>query len=299
MRRKALALFSSAVAAIALAACSAPVTTGKPSENVGAKDIASAADGVHLGSGWYPLEHYEGQTFRWVNNDAEITVCPAPAHGKLAMELEPGPSLGSRRLIVDVRSLAGTAQRIDVSGHRIVSIALAKEVPQTLLLHVQSRSLPVPHEKRTLNFRVFSVSLDSNASACPKDIVRDGSPITLGPGWYGHEVSAGESFRWVNNNAVITMTKPIANTVTIEADAEPGPGLAGAPMLLTLVDSTGRMVAKAQPMMQRGIASLTVTAAKPNAKYALHVTSPGKRVAGDPRILNFRVFDVHVAPAAK
>lgn len=296
MRLKALALFSTVVAAAAVTGCSAPVKTSQPSAP---KDIASTADGVHLGGGWYPLELYEGQTFRWVDNDAEITACPVAGHAKIALELEPGPSLGTKNMTLVVRSAAGTAQKIPVPDRRVVSIVLAKAVPQTVILHVQSRDLRAPHEKRTLNFRVFSISLGSNASACPKAIVRDGSPLRLGAGWYGEETSAGESFRWVNNDAVLSLTKPMAAPFKIEADVEPGPGLAGAPLLLTLVDSSGRTVAKAAPVAARGNVSMPVRGAKADAKYRLHVSSPGKRVPGDPRILNFRVFDLRAVQLVK
>lgn len=296
MRRKVLALFSVVLAAAALGGCSAP---GKMSEPVASKDIASAADGVHLGSGWYPFEQYQGQTFRWVNNDAEIVACPAAGHATISLELEPGPSLGSKKMTLLVRSAEGTSQILSVLDRRVVRIALANSAPQTLVLHVQSRGLRVPREKRMLNFRVFSISLGSNASACPKDVLRDGSPLKLGAGWYAGETNGGESFRWVNNDAEIVLTKSTARPFKLEADVEPGPGLAGAPLILTLTDSSGHPVGKTAPVAAREVVSFPLHAATAKTRYRLRVASPDKRVPGDARILNFRVFDIHAVPLAK
>lgn len=296
MRHKVLALFSSAVLAAAFAGCSAPVKT---SQSQAPKDIASSTDGVHLGSGWYPLEQYGGETFRWVDNNAEITACPTGGHAKVALELEPGPSLGTKKMTLFVRSGQGTAQAISVPDRRVVTIALPKNLPQTLILHVQSRNLRPPHEKRILNFRVFSVALGSSASACPRDVVRDGSPLKLGAGWYGIETSGAEFFRWVNDNAQVSLTKPMAVPYALELDVEPGPGLGGAPLVLILADSKGRTVAKSGPVTARTIVSMPVRETKPDEHLLLRAVSPGKRVPGDSRILNFRVFDLHAVPLTK
>ena len=51
-----------------------------------------AAARVDFGTGWYPLETFGGQTFRWANNDARITVRAKNTKlNKAIVDVEPGP----------------------------------------------------------------------------------------------------------------------------------------------------------------------------------------------------------------
>ncbi len=126
-----------------------------------ATDIVEPASRVRLGDGWYPLETYKGQTFRWVNNDAEIMVSGS-GHGPqvINLQLEPGARPKGQPLDLQVLGTeGGSVTEYSVSGPSTVSI----EVPAvpTLFryrLHVEDSAVPTGADPRTLNFRVFRIS---------------------------------------------------------------------------------------------------------------------------------------------
>jgi hypothetical protein len=121
-------------------------------------------DGLLLGDGWYSLE-VSSESFRWVNNDAEVIVKSPDklAMGTLSLELEPGPSLGRQffelELLDETGRIVSTAK---VQGRKIVQLTLPPGVKsQKFRLHVEgSEQQDVPNDSRTLNFRVFWMALN-------------------------------------------------------------------------------------------------------------------------------------------
>ena len=79
-------------------------------------------------------------------------------------------------------------------------------------------------------------------AAAPSDIVSPGSGLTLGTGWYLHETAAGNSFRWVANNAQIVVNRPIGSVKKIAIVAEAGPGLGQPKMTVHVLDRAGKEV---------------------------------------------------------
>src|SRR5207248_2198098 len=68
--------------------------------------IDLVSDGVFVGQGWYPLEAFGGEVFRWVANDAELVIGGSDeglARSVLQLVIEPGPGLGMRAFILQVR----------------------------------------------------------------------------------------------------------------------------------------------------------------------------------------------------
>lgn len=286
-----------AVVALALAGCSNGSVVKDEKAAAPRTDILAAGDGVLLGSGWYPLEHFEGKTFRWVKNDAEFVVCPDASHHDLTVDMEPGPSSDPKHFALAVIAGGKSIQTLDVPDHRPVVISLPANQAQTITLHASSPNRAVPHEKRLLNFRVFSAGLGSPRTACPPGIVHDNSQIELTKNWYGVETSGADSFRWVNNDAAVTVRRPIAAKSALEVDVEPGPGLSGKPLTLSVLDGS-KEIAKSPPVTFRQIVVLPLQAPIAAGKtLTLHVSSPGRKVHGDPRTLNYRVFDIRLRPA--
>ena len=125
-------------------------------------DWWSAEDksGVQFGNGWYPLETYGGQTFRWANNDAAITVRIAKS-SELVVDVEPGPGEGGRPGVLHLLDAAGE----DVGSKTIVGRQLVKFTlpqgasPKSFVLHIDGGGAKVPSDPRILDFRVFSVSV--------------------------------------------------------------------------------------------------------------------------------------------
>ena len=56
------------------------------------REIVQPGTGIGIGRGWYPYERYQGASFRWVNNDAEINFDPAMAAPPVSLDMEPGPA---------------------------------------------------------------------------------------------------------------------------------------------------------------------------------------------------------------
>jgi hypothetical protein len=118
------------------------------------------ADGLFVGYGWYALENFGGQSFRWVSNDAELVVwSPSGSRQQLRLELEPGPGLGGQPMALHVLDEQGQAvASAAVQGRQSVDVTLPLTASQTAVyrLHVDGGGLPTPTDPRTLNFRVFA-----------------------------------------------------------------------------------------------------------------------------------------------
>ena len=129
------------------------------------------------------------------------------------------------------------------------------------------------------------------SSAPPSDIVPSVSAITLGAGWYPFETYAGQSFRWVDNDAVFIIPKPDNTVAKIAVELEPGPGLGVNTKAFTL-DVIGDGSVAASTVVrghQRVRLDLPVLIGKDNA-FRFHVAGGGKKIPSDKRVLNFRVF---------
>lgn len=282
--------------AIILSACGgqgpAPSASASPSN-----DIVRAGDGVRLGSGWYPVEHYRNLVFRWVTNDAEITACPDANNRTLALLLERGPSIGAGRFVLHIRGNRGDNETATVKPGQYVKIAVRDSAPaETFVLHSDSRNLPVPRDIRKLNFRALAIILGSSAGNCKNEIVFDGSPLALGSNWYSYETFNGQSFRWVNNDAHVKLTAAQTKPFVLEAEVEPGPGLGGAPLQIAVRDASGNLLARNAPVRGSSYVEFRLPAEPANTVLTLAVTSKNAKAAHEKRTLNFRVFGLKIKP---
>ncbi len=118
---------------------------------------------VDFGAGWYPLETYGGQTFRWANNDARLLIRGAITNrSKLVLDVVPGPGeaqgVGNLHLLDDKGHALGSAA---IPGRRRVTFVLrASSGPSTYILHIDRGGALTPSDPRILNFRVFAVSVE-------------------------------------------------------------------------------------------------------------------------------------------
>jgi hypothetical protein len=123
----------------------------------GGPDIA--LNGVWLGQGWYDVETQNGRRFRWANTNSEFRL---KSPGTVRLEIEPGPSLGATDLALNVLDASGRKLKsIRVHGHQKLDLDLASAWSGAGLyrLSVDSARKPVPNDPRTLNFRVWELSL--------------------------------------------------------------------------------------------------------------------------------------------
>lgn len=125
------------------------------------RNIIPYHDFIVTGNGWYPIETYNGNIFRWVTNDAEIIIgAPSGKISKICVELEAGPSLGRTSFMLDVLDGAGkVVAQTGVVNREKVSFDVPLHYNETAIfrLHVDSDDLPVPGDSRIMNFRVFSL----------------------------------------------------------------------------------------------------------------------------------------------
>jgi hypothetical protein len=145
-------------------------------------DIVDPDADLRLGAGWYGFERYNGQSFRWVNNDAELVVGGTDAsEEQVNLRLEAAPRTDGQPLKLDVLDSDDGHQvaQYDVAGASTISIMVpAVNSSFRYRLHVENSSTPNGPDPRTLNFRVFEVSQaipPSQLGAFPSDLDALGS----------------------------------------------------------------------------------------------------------------------------
>lgn len=138
----------------------------------------------------------------------------------------------------------------------------------------------------------FMVRMAANAAPAG-DIVKSGSGLTLGRGWYSLETLNGRPFHWANNDSVIIIHRPQKDLKKIALEIQGGPGL-NSPQNFTLHlrnSSSADIAIIHIPGSQKVRFDIPVRAGQDTA-VTLHVDGGGKRIPKDPRILNYRVFSI-------
>jgi len=253
---------------------------------VPAGDIIRSA-GVTLGANWFPLETFGGQTFRWVNNYAEIDVTKSSLGAALYLDVEPGPSVVA--MPMKLRFVSGSST-VDFSvSHR----AVVRIVPTatTTSMRVLNGGKPVAGDSRLLNVRVFSIGTTKPAAEAARDGDIVDANIRIGANWGVLEHYEGKTFRWIDNDATFSVAPAHKRVLVLTVQA--GPGLGATPLRLSVFTGAQTLVAKGSPA---GSGPATISVPLPNGTtvFRLHVDGGGAKIASDPRILNFRVLDAHV-----
>jgi hypothetical protein len=276
-------------------------------------DIAPSDESIVLSGEWQPLEHWGGDTYRWVSRDGEFTLLGVEDGTEpLEIELEPGPGVAELPLRLEV---------VDETGSPMLKAALERRetlrfgVPVHAGLRRRLRVLAlnggrtVTGETRALDFRIFRIDRQRAAGApveraapvaeaappprpaeSTPDIVPDDNSIVLSESWYPFEEWAGERFRWVSILGEFTLVAQANGMECLEIDVEPGPGVAEYPLRLEVVDALGRQLgAAALNRRQTVMVDVAVRAGEKNRLRVL-ARNGGRTVPGDPRVLDFRVF---------
>jgi hypothetical protein len=125
------------------------------------RNIIPFHDFIAAGNNWYPVETYEGTTFRWVHNDAELIIsAPSGKYSKISMELEAGPSLGRTSFILEIQDIYGrVVAEAGVMNRAIISFDVPLVYNETAIfrLHVESDDMSVTGDNRIMNYRVFAL----------------------------------------------------------------------------------------------------------------------------------------------
>ncbi len=120
--------------------------------------------GVTVGSGWYGLERFKNATFRWVDNNARFTVtAPKDEHAQLALLVESGPGMDTKQFTLQLQRNGTSVGFADVlrQASTIYFDVDLKAGQNEFVLHANGGGKPAPHDPRTLNFRVFRVTVTS------------------------------------------------------------------------------------------------------------------------------------------
>jgi len=126
----------------------------------GARDII-ASPGIELGKGWGVIESLRNETFRWVENDAQIIIeSPKQGAATISVLVEPGPGVGQSfvlKVLDSTGDLVG-AQFLQgrITAHFTVPLKTGRNEFQ---LHVDTGGKRIPSDPRILNFRVFKIEL--------------------------------------------------------------------------------------------------------------------------------------------
>ncbi len=125
-------------------------------------DILPPGSSARPGSGWYPLETFNGETFRWAANDAQIEIPEKSNVKHLLLEVEPGPGVGSKPFILRVLEASGAQiAEIEVRTRQTVSIPIGKaeeEGPVSVTLRAEGGGTQIGSDHRIMNFRAFQHS---------------------------------------------------------------------------------------------------------------------------------------------
>jgi hypothetical protein len=125
------------------------------------RDLFDTANGIAPGAGWYELEHFRGETFRWAKDvESELIVsAPDEKAALLGIQIEPGPGVGSAAFELLVRDESG-----EIVARTLVERLRYTEIPlpckpgctRVFSLSAVGGGRPCPNgDPRILNFRVY------------------------------------------------------------------------------------------------------------------------------------------------
>lgn len=271
--------------------------------------------------------------FRWVSDGKNnwfsvIIVRPSDRQHYLHFCAESGPGLDFRPLPLVGRDADGKelAQftvdtfgcfSTDIAGRRgpfrFSSNVVGRVVSQLDMRHLNFRVFHVgvtdaPYDLATLRHLNALEDITPKATAAalqtfharPSSSIPPPGTVYLRNNWYPFEKFSGDSFRWVRNDAEIALFRRRGERHDLELDIEPGPSLGKETLSLHILDERGREVASASVT---GRKTLNLDIPPGNEAFQLlrihAVDSDNLSIPNDPRILNFRVFRIGIAPAAK
>ena len=247
-----------------------------------------------LGPDWHPVETVDGADFRRLTNDATAYV-PAieRIEHRVSVELEALHGLDrAQAFALDIfddedRRIAQAVVR----GRQTIQFHLPAGRPKLHRVHFHAGNSTNPaalHDPGPPAFRIFSI----RAEPLRPEVVPLLAGFRIGRGgWYVLEETVGDVFRWVNNDAEIVVTDAAAKV--LELDAAPGPGLGAEPLALKVLDR-GEELARFVIASRRRIALDLPDSREVPYPITLHAENGGAPLAGNQRILNFRVF--HIPP---
>lgn len=291
---------------------------GFRTEPVGSRepeDVAARDAGVRFGRGWYPPEHYEGEFYRWVGNDAELLLDPPTRNDAvLSIDLEPNLLIAGGRLDLEIHDEQNQVlAAVQVERRQRVHVSNPAQPGRRTRLQLVTRNAMTATESdpRILNFRVFrcawhaepqtlqdlpalpgaaNVRVEHLGSLSKHDLVDAADGIRFGRGWYPPETQQGNMYRWVGEDAVLVLEAPAVGPGILSLIVEPGPGVCYQPFDLQVFDQRNQLVAQGRVDCAQRIALELPLRSGQSQSFRLHAPKGGQCIPPETRVLNFRVF---------
>jgi len=263
-------------------------------------------DKISLGDGWFPFETYSDESFQWVGKEpAEIVLKDIDEkHNVVQLNLEPGPGCGGKPLRLKIYNKERLIKEEIVSGRKNIDVQLPEEIYKNnkeqiiLKLVTKTENVRIASDPRILNYRVFNISL-KETEPLQKTIIDKAyfNKINLGNGWYPFEVYDSKSFQWVGRKpAEIIFNNFDNNLGTLRLDLEPGPSCGGESLKLD-VYINDKLINK-NKLLTKTSFEINLKNNKNHLKVGNNIiklvpSSKNIKIPGDPRTLNFRVFNIN------
>jgi len=123
------------------------------------------------------------------------------------------------------------------------------------------------------------------------DILLGHQNIALGENWFPLETMRGQSFRWVENDAVLLLAALVPAQHVLRLVLEPGPGAGQKPLTIGARLDDGTELPTVTVKWKEPVTFELPPESPRVFRVTLHCASEGKLGLNDPRILNFRVFE--------
>jgi hypothetical protein len=144
----------------------------------------------------------------------------------------------------------------------------------------------------------FPVTPEGRRTLARDDIAPPGQGILFGRGWYAIEKYVRqEPFRWAGPRAEILLGDAEGRSAALDLELEPGPGTGGQPARIEVSDDKGNRLA-AFSLAVRSRLTVPLPAPAPR-RVLLETRNGGAATPGDPRELNFRVFQAGYRPGTR
>jgi hypothetical protein len=144
----------------------------------------------------------------------------------------------------------------------------------------------------------YPVTPEGRRKLYREDLAAPGTGIVFGSGWYSVEkYGKQEPFRWAGESAELYLEQIPGQSAVLEMDLEPGPGTGGLPVQLEITGDGGKPIAQVQ-VGWRCRMQIPLPEPVPE-RLTFHTRNGGHRITADPRIMNFRAFQVQYLKGRK
>jgi hypothetical protein len=267
-------------------------------------DVFEYREGVLFGAGWGDLDYDHGKLSRQACDGAELLINPGgPAARGLTFLVDPGEAKPGALRVQALDESGGLAATADVGRDCLVRLELPlrpDRINRFRLGLVGGESSGGQPADRAASGQPAAFRVVRAGGAVPfhgkyvrrrrqSDIVGEG--LMLGRNWHGLEgAPQGPLFRWVENDAEIDLLC-LGNATALRMEVEAGPGMGGRPCVLSVADRDGRRLGE-RTVTSRAAVTFPLPPDAEGTTLRMSCTGGGEHVAGDPRVMNFRVFHI-------